>query len=178
MFYLGWARWRAGDHEAGSAIMRQSIQRYRSQGLLFYLVEWIGLFADTEAASGRTGAALAALDDLIMDSERNGLQWCRSELHRRRGEIRWLHDPSDVAAAEAEMQRSLEVARAQRARTLELRSALSLGRFYRATDRLSAIPGLIEPVVSEFRTNPDLPELAEAITLLTSVRHVLVRNSI
>jgi class 3 adenylate cyclase/tetratricopeptide (TPR) repeat protein len=79
----------------------------------------------------RTGAqreASATLAKAFDAVARNGEHQWEAELHRLEGELMWSLHPSDEAAAEACFRRAIELARAQAARSFELRATASLAR--------------------------------------------------
>ena len=108
----------------------------------------------------RVEAALVILEQAFEDVARTGLRWFRSELHRGRGEILLSRRPVDFSAAEDAFQAALYEARSQKARSLELRAALSLARLYCASGREQLVPQLVEPVVARFKEEPQFLRLA------------------
>jgi predicted ATPase len=62
-------------------------------------------------------------------------RWCESEVDRVAGEILLRSPQPDLAKAEGYLDRALTVARTQQARSLELRAAMSMARYWR--DRAS-----------------------------------------
>ena len=170
-FMLGWSCWMAGNREAEmAAMLRQGVVVFQEQGLHLYLTFLRGLFAETQAAAGDAEAALATLGEAIADTERTGLAWFRSELHRQRGDILLSRLPADLGAAEEAFDRALGDARSQQARSFELRAALGLTRVYCATGRERAAECLLSPMVAAFNREPDFPEIAHAQRFLHTVR--------
>jgi tetratricopeptide (TPR) repeat protein len=79
----------------------------------------------------RTGAeheALATLAKAFAAVARNGEHQWEAELHRLKGDLMSSLHPPDDTAAEACFRRAIELARAQSARSFELRAAASLAR--------------------------------------------------
>lgn len=92
-----------------------------------------------------------------------GEQYYESELYRLRGDIKRLAgDPS----AETDLRRALEIARAQRARSLELRAAVGLGRLLVTLDRADEATTSIASIYSQFREGLDTRDLVDARELL------------
>ena len=89
-----------------------------------------------------------------------------AEMHRIRGEILLKRDRADTAAAEQSLQAAIAIAQSQKARSFELRAALSLAKLYRAANRDSDAHALLAPAVEGFPPTQQFPELAEAQTLL------------
>jgi predicted ATPase len=57
--------------------------------------------------------------------------WYEAEVHRTTGEIAVMSPERDAAKAEACFERALAVARAQQAKSWELRAAMSMARLWR-----------------------------------------------
>ena len=74
--------------------------------------------------------------------------------------------PPNVSMAEDVFRIALGIARTQQTKTFELRSAIGLARLYRADGRAEAIPEVLAPVLVDFDTERDLPEIEEAEALL------------
>jgi hypothetical protein len=75
-------------------------------------------------------------------------------------------DPADITQAEQALQTALAIARQQRTRAFELRAATSLAKLYRSTGRLVEAHAVLAPAVEGFSPTPEMPEIAEAQTLL------------
>jgi TolB-like protein/class 3 adenylate cyclase/predicted ATPase len=169
IFFQGWARWSDGAEESGLAEMRRGIGIFRQQG-----VGWLGAvfeaaLAEAEARAGETAAGLRRLDDALAELERTEQRCYEAEMHRIRGEILLKRDPADTAAAEQSLQAAIAVAQSQKARSFELRAALSLAKLYRAADRDADAHAVLAPAVEGFPPTRQFPELTEAQTLLSAL---------
>jgi len=60
-------------------------------------------------------------------------------------------------------------AQQQKARSFELRVALSLAKLYHSTRRPLEAHGVLAPALEGFSPTPEFPEIAEAQTLLAAV---------
>ena len=67
------------------------------------------------------------------------------------------------------MQRALDVARRQEAKSLELRAAMSLARLWQQQGKRQEAHQLLEPIYGWFTEGFDAPDLMEAKTLLTEL---------
>ena len=130
-----WARAKLGDRDAGSAELRQALADYASQGNKLYLPFYQGLLAEIEAEGGDAEAALAGIDEALALAGETGEHWFDAGLHRIRGEILLKQNPADPAPAEAAFLAAIAVAQQQKARSFELRAALSLAKLYQSTGR-------------------------------------------
>ena len=126
------------------------------------------LLAECEAEAGRVDIGLATLDAQLAAIEQTGQRWFDAEMHRVRGELLLKLRQPDVVAAESTFMRAIEIARAQRTRTFELRAALSLARLYKITGRDRAAGELLVPALVGFNAGPEVPEVEEARRLLTA----------
>jgi predicted ATPase len=133
-----------------------------------YLCEpfWGMQVAVANAEAGQTETGLEILRELISSTEQSGQHWLDAELHRSKGKLLLRLDPPDVSVAEETFRRALEIARAQQTKTFELRSAIGLAHLYRANGRAEAIQEVLAPVLVDFDTERDLPEIEEAEILL------------
>jgi len=120
--------------------------------------------AEAEASAGETDAGLLRLDDALAELERTEQRWCEAELHRIRAGILLQRNPSDTAAAERSLQTAIAIAQSQRARSFEMRAALSLAKLYRAASRDADARAVLALAVEGFPPTRQFPELAEAQT--------------
>jgi predicted ATPase len=89
------------------------------------------VLVEAEASAGETGAGLRRLDDALAELERTEERLYEAEMHRIRAEILLKRDPADTASAEQSLQAAIAIAQSQKARSFELRAALSLAQLYR-----------------------------------------------
>jgi DNA-binding winged helix-turn-helix (wHTH) protein/predicted ATPase len=119
----GWAMTQEGETEDGITLMREGIATIRMFGPNF-LPYFLGCLAEGYARAGRADAALDAVTEAL-DVERHiGSHLYAAELHRLRGAL--LRRTGDAVGAESSLRTALEIARRQRARTLEQRAETSL----------------------------------------------------
>jgi predicted ATPase len=134
-FFQGWTRCLRGEDEAGLAEMRRGIGISREQGLVWNAAAFepplAEAEAEAEARAGETDAGLRRLDGALAELERTEGRWYEAEMHRIRAKILLKRDPADTAAAERSLQTAIAIAQSQKARSFELRAALSLAKLYR-----------------------------------------------
>lgn len=125
----------------------------------------LGYLADAYRRAGHAGQALGAVDaGLGLAQATRQTQW-DAELHRMKGEL-VLQDRADEEEAEALFHRALEIAQSQRAKSLELRAALSLGRLWNEQGLPERSRELLAPIYAWFTEGFDSPDLVEARALL------------
>jgi predicted ATPase len=101
------------------------------------------------------------------DGGRNNQErWYQAEINRIAGEIALNSRDPDPAKAEAYFERALAVARQQRAKSWELRAAMSLARIWRNQSKVQEARELLAPVYGWFTEGFDTRDLKEAKALL------------
>ena len=80
--------------------------------------------------------------------------------------------PADPAPAETAFLAAIAVAQQQKARSFELRAALSLAKLYRATGRPADAHAVLGPALEGFSPTPEFPEIAEALAVVAVVAEV------
>ena len=74
-----------------------------------------------------------------------------------------------MAPAEEAFLAAIAIAQQQKARSFELRAALSLAKLYHSTDRPADARAVLSRALKGFSPTPEFPEIAEAQTLLTAL---------
>ena len=97
--------------------------------------------------------------------ETTGERYYESELQRLNGELLLLQSPGDTAEAEACFQSALEIARQQRAKSLELRTAMSLARLWQRQGKAGDARQLLDDVLAWFTEGFDTADLRDAQAL-------------
>jgi predicted ATPase len=169
-FFQGWAKRSDAAGESRLAEMRRGLAIVREQGSFWHLPSLEAALAEAEASGGETDAGLRRLDDALAELETTENHWYEAEMHRIRGDILLKRDPADTAAAEQSLQAAIAIAQSQKARSFELRSALSLAKLYRAANRDADAHAVLALAVEDFPPTRRFPELTEAQALLSALR--------
>ena len=127
-----------------------------------------GLLAEIEAQGDAEGA-LTRIEEALALAGETGERWSDAFLHRLRGEILLQRDPANTAAAENAFLTAIAIAQQQKARSFELRAALSLAKLYHSTDRPADAHAVLAAALKGFSPTPEFPEIAEAQTLLAAL---------
>ena len=99
-------------------------------------------------------------------AEASGERWFDAEIYRIAGEIELGSSERDGPNAQRYFEQALDVARAQQARSLELRAATSLARLWRGQGRRTEARDLLAPVYDWFTEGFDTLDLKDAKALL------------
>ena len=166
--YLSWARARLGGRETGLTELRAAVAAYKDQGNKLYVPLFQGLLADIEA-DGDADGALTSIDEALTLAGETGEHWTDAFLHRIRGEIMLKRDPANTAPAEEAFLAAIAIAQQQKARSFELRAALSLAKLYQSTGRPADADAVLAPALEGFAPTPEFPEVEEAQALLVAL---------
>ena len=96
-------------------------------------------------------------------------RWWEAEVNRVAGEIALMSPAPDAAKAQAYFELALAVARAQQAKSWELRAAMSLARLWRDQGKQDQARDLLAPVYGWFTEGFDTRDLKEAKALLAEL---------
>jgi predicted ATPase len=166
--FSAWARAKLEDRDAGSAEFQQALADCASGGNKLFLPLYRGLLAEIETEGGDAEAALVGIDEALALAAETGEHWFDAGLHRIRGEILLKQNPADPGPAEAAFLAAIAVARQQKARSFELRAALSLAKLYRACRRDADAHAALGSALDGFAPTPEFPEIEEALALLAA----------
>jgi predicted ATPase len=115
---------------------------------------------------GKFDDAWRTLGEVMTTIDTSKEKWCEAEINRVAGEIALKSPGGDTAKAHAYFERALAVARAQQAKSWELRAASSLARLWRDQGKVQRARELLAPVYGWFTEGFDTRDLKEAKALL------------
>jgi predicted ATPase len=161
----GWALAMQGQGESGLAQIRQGIAAFRATGALRVPFLYT-LLADVSTHLGHTEDGLQALAEAHTLVEQHEERWWEAEVARLRGVLLLRQPGTPQAEAETCLQRALDVARRQEAKSLELRAAMSLARLWQQWGRCAEARDLLAPIYGWFIEGFDTADLQEAKALL------------
>jgi len=155
-----------GCLEDGIAALQHGIAVHRSKGVTFSVPIFYEFLAEAYVLAGRAKDGLDTVSDGLTISAKTGERRVDAELHRLRGELFLLGSSPGDSCAEGCFLKSLEIARAQQARSLELRSATSMARLWERKGKRTEAKTLLRPIYSGFTEGFGTPDLQEAKVLL------------
>lgn len=167
-FYAGWVRALSGDPEGGLLAMKEGWDAFRRTGADVQATQWWLMQAEALRAAGRAEDAQSALAHGMRHAERSAERAFEPELHRVQGEL--LAEGGSPERGEVCLRRSLELARKQRAKMLELRTCLALGRLLDARGQRAEARALLEGVHGSFPESAEIEELGQARRLIEEWR--------
>jgi predicted ATPase len=147
----------------------QGIAAYRATGAALLVPYYCTLLADVAAHLGHPDDGLQALVEAHTLMEQQEERYWEAEVCRLRG-VALLRQPgTPPAEAETWLQRALDVARRQEAKSLELRAAMSLSRLWQQQGKQAEAHELLAPVYGWFTEGFDTADLQEAKALLDAL---------
>ena len=167
--YWAWARAQVGDREAGSEELRRRLAEYIEKKALMSAQLFQGLLAELEAESASTTAAAARIEEALALAAQTEQAGTNAFLHRIRGDIVLKSDPANPGRAEDAYGAAIAIAREQGARSFGLQAAVRLAKLYQAEGRPAEAHAVLAPALEGFAPTPEMPEIAEAQTLLSAL---------
>jgi predicted ATPase len=164
--FLGCALAELGQPEQGIESMRRGFEEQQAIGTREDLPALLDVLATAYAATGRAQLGLDVLDQALAETARSGLSYWTAELHRCRGEVLMALSDEHQGEAVACFRRALDLSRAQGARSLELRAAMSRARLEQSRGESGGAYDLLAPVYAWFREGFETRDLQEAKALL------------
>lgn len=160
---------RCGDLHTGLSLLRVAIDELRRAEFVQYHTSFVIALALGLLQAGHIDDARAMIDEALARCERTGERWALAELYRARGETLLKEGSGRNQMAEMVFMQALDVARAQKALSWELRAATSLARLLRGQARSSEALALLQPVYDRFTEGLETADLQSARALLDSV---------
>jgi predicted ATPase len=147
-------------------MLTSAITAVRSTGATVFTPLWLSCLAIAYAELGKFNDAWHSIDEAMMAIETTKERWFEADIHRMAGEIALMLPEPDAAKAEAYFERALAVARAQQAKSWELRAATSLARLWQDQGKPQQARELLAPVYGWFTEGFDTRDLKEAKALI------------
>ena len=146
------------------------IDGWRSIGAAVFAPFWFLHLALAYADLGKFDDAWRSLGETMTAIETSKEKLCEAEINRVAGEIALRSPVWESAKAQAYFERALTVARAQQAKSWELRAAMSLARLWRDRGKVCQARELLAPVYGWFKEGFNTLDLKEAKSLLGTLK--------
>jgi predicted ATPase len=181
-----WALTQQG--RTGEAIeqMRQGLADLRATGTELFRPHFLALLAEALDKARQVEEGLRVLDQALAEAHCNGERNYQAELYRLKGElllnqpkaqvlsrsakaghgVSEAESPAAVAGPESCFHQSIQIARRQQAKSLELRAVVSLARLHRKSRKREEMRGLLAQIYGSFTEGFDTRDLREAKALL------------
>jgi len=190
----GWALIGQGQPEEAIEQMRQGLAAYQVTGCELMRPHFFALLAEALGKARKADEGLRGLKESLEAAHRNGDASYFAELYRTKGELLLSQargrgisraatagkdvveaEPPVVAQAEGCFNQSIQIARKQKAKSLELRAVMSVARLYQNQGKREEARDLLAQVYDTFTEGFGTTDLREAKALLDElsegVRH-------
>jgi predicted ATPase/class 3 adenylate cyclase len=164
-----WGLAMQGQGEEEIAQVRQGIAAYRATGAAVFIPYFYTWLAEVSAHLGHVEEGLQAMAEAHTLVEQQEERWWEAEVCRLRGALLLRQTATPQEEAETWLQRALDVARRQEAKSLELRAAMSLSRLWQQQGKQTEAHELLAPIYAWFTEGFDTADLQEAKALLDAL---------
>jgi class 3 adenylate cyclase/predicted ATPase len=147
-------------------VITGGLSAHRSMGTTFLQPFFLSLMALVHTALGQSSEASRCIDEAMTIIKKSEERWFEAEVNRIAGEIALMAPEPDAAKAQECFEQALAIARAQQAKSWELRAAMSMARLWRDQGKQDAARELLAPVHGWFTEGFDTLDLKEAKALL------------
>jgi predicted ATPase len=160
----------AGKASDAIQIMNVGIDAMRPTGASLFMAWHLSQLAKAHATIAQFDEAWHCIGEAMTAVEATRETWCEAEVYRIAGEIALIPPETDVVKAKAYFERALAIARAQQAKSWELRAATSMARLWRGQGKRQEAQDILTPVYGWFTEGFDTLDLREAKALLIELR--------
>jgi DNA-binding winged helix-turn-helix (wHTH) protein/predicted ATPase len=168
-FWRGWALAMQGEDAAGLAQMHHGMADLMAIGQTLARTFRLVPLAEVLGHTGQVEAGLRLLVEALAEIEASRQGDLQAETYRLRGVLLLQQAVPDPAQAAACFQQALSIARKQRAKSWELRAAMSLSRMWQHQGKRTEARELLAPVYGWFTEGFDTADLQEAKALLDAL---------
>ncbi len=162
----GWVLSTQGQAKSSLSELQQGLDACVNLGMRMFEPLHRALLAEAHLHAGEAQLGLDVLEEGLRFVSRSGLHFWESELLRVKGMLLAHVSPDGQYEAENCCQEALVVARRQRAKSLELRAAMSLARLWCDQGRREEARDVLGPIYGWFTEGFDTPDLQDAKALL------------
>ena len=164
--FEGWAIAFQGQTDRGIEMLEEGLSAWRATGARLWLPIFLALKAHAQAKAGHSEGALQTIEQAITVSNDTRERWAIAEVLRLKADLLLAAGCATPDAIEALLVDSLEIAREQKARSWELRTACDLARLWQGQGRREDAVRLLQASYDQFTEGFETPDLASAKMLL------------
>ena len=172
----GWAKAQQGEFEKGISEIQEGLEKERAMGALLFDSYTLGLLVDACVKNKRYEQALAFLEQAQLRLEDEGAEcFYAAEIYRLRGET-YLRSNQQLDQAQHYFSKGLDVAREQKAKSLELKLCLSLCDLQDLGKDADKSGAQLGEVYKSFSEGFDTSDLVRAKARLENTKYIFSRN--
>lgn len=151
--------------EEALELVLKGLETIKATGAALSLPYYNSFLAEAQRRSGQLYEAMRTLDESLEIADRTQDRYYEAELFRLKGEL-LLEQSADASEVEQCFEKSLEIARVQRAKSWELRTATSLARLRKQQGRAAQGRAVLAEIYGWFHEGFTTPDLVAAKSLL------------
>jgi tetratricopeptide (TPR) repeat protein len=175
LLLLSWDLWFLGYPDQSLSRVSEALALGQNLGhpytvaFAHYMMSVVHLLRGEAARAGESQSALSIVEGILVDiGDVTGRSW-ESELHRQKAQLLLVLNPRKTTEAESHLKKSIEVARGQSSKSLELRAATSLAELWLAQGRTDEARTLLEPICRWFDEGAETGDLRRARDTLNTL---------
>jgi DNA-binding winged helix-turn-helix (wHTH) protein/predicted ATPase len=165
----GWAMVDRGLEETSIQNMRQGLAARRATGTELIRPHLLAQIAEALSKARQTEEGLLVLEEALAVADRTGERYYEAELYRLKGELLLMRS-AEVVQVKQCFHRSIQIARQQQAKSLELRASTSMARLYRDQGQSEKARTVLSPIYATFTEGFGTSDLREAKALLDHLK--------
>jgi tetratricopeptide (TPR) repeat protein len=166
----GWALANQGRMDEGLAELQRNLEGYDNDKPKSFSISSRIALAEIYAKAGEYAQALNAIERALRAAEESDARsWLAGALHIK-GEVLVLMSPARWPEARSCFDKAIQIARSQRAKSLELRAATGLARLFCREGSSKDAHEVLAPVYNWFTEGFDTADLRDARALLNHLR--------
>jgi predicted ATPase len=164
----GWAKAMQGESEEGIAEISRGLEGCRDAHVEMDRPFYLALLAEAYVHGSQLSEAASALDEAFAMVRNSRTFFYEAELYRLRANVLMNAGVTSHQDVDTCLQQALEVAQRYATRSLELRAAVSLARFWRGHGNFGQARALLAGIYSGFREGFGTADLDEAKAILAT----------
>jgi tetratricopeptide (TPR) repeat protein len=172
-FWTGWGMMQrgclmtlTGKAPEAARTISAGVELMRSTQTTMWMPLFLAHLALAQAELGQLDDATAKIGEAMTAVKTTKEDWYEAEINRVAGEIALLGENPDAASAKTSFGRALEIARDQKAKSWELRAAMSMARLLRTQGSSQLALDVLAPIYGWYTQGFDTLDLRQAKTLL------------
>ena len=163
--FLGWALSAQGQKEEGLTLIKRSVADWQTTGAKLGGTQFLALLAEVNGKTDNVETGLDIVSETLALIQQNEERLGEAELYRIKGELIVMQGKDEVEA-ENNFKQGIEISKRQHAKSLELRSNISLARLWQTQGQYKDAKRVLTEIYNSFNEGFHTADLKEAKSLL------------
>jgi class 3 adenylate cyclase/predicted ATPase len=165
----GWTMVTDSRAAEGATEVSNGLEALSATGTRLWITYALALHAEVYGKEGKINQGLATIEEALAAAHNNAEFWWEAEIHRLKGEMLLRQDAGNRELALNCIQRAIEIARQQNAKSWELRATMSLARLLVNQGKRDEVREMLARIYNWFTEGFDTADLIEAKALLNEL---------